>query len=80
MIPIENLNQDSREMKEHIKLGEIMKEKKIRQNKLAEHLGVKQSTVSNWRTGRTPMPSNYVYDICVYLDITPNILFGLERK
>lgn len=69
------------EYKKRMRLGDIMKSKKIRQYKLAEFLGVKQGTISNWKTGRTPLPSNYVYDICCYMDITPNELFGIgERK
>lgn len=70
---------DDEEWKKRIRLGEIMKSKKIRQYKLAEYLGVKQGTISNWKSGRTPMPSNYIYDICCYLDVTPDILFGFEK-
>lgn len=81
MTPIDMLEEESLEMRIHTKLGKIMKEKQIRQYKLAEFLGVKQGTISNWKTGRTPVPSNYIYDICCYMDITPNELFGIgDRK
>lgn len=61
-----------------IKLYDVMKNRKVTQTALANYLGVKQGTVSNWKTGRTPLPGNYVDDICNYLKITPNILFGFE--
>lgn len=76
MTPIKELDEESIEMPTHIRLNKIIKEKDARKYKLAEHLGVKQGTVSNWALGRTPLPSCYVYDICMYLDITPNELFG----
>ena len=61
-----------------IKLHEIMKCKGVTQTALAKHLGVKQSTVSNWRTGRTPLPGSYVQEICDFLMVSPNALFGYE--
>lgn len=76
LTPIDELDEDSIEMHVHIRLNAIIKQKNARKYKLAEYLGVKQGTVSNWTKGRTPLPSNYVYDICMYLDITPNELFG----
>lgn len=79
LTPIAELTADSLEWNMHIKLGEIMKAKKTRQYEMAKWLGVKQGTISNWKKGRTPLPSNYVYDICCYLDITPNILYGWEE-
>ncbi len=61
-----------------IKLYDIMRNRKVTQTALARFLGVKQGTVSNWKTGRTPMPSCYVNDVCIYLHTTPNELFGFE--
>lgn len=63
-----------------IKLKDILKDKGITQTALANHLGVKQGTVSNWKTGRTPMPCCYVDAICNYLIITPNELFGYDKR
>ena len=57
----------------------IMKDRKVTQTALARFLGVKQGTVSNWKTGRTPMPSCYVNDVCYYLHTTPNALFGFKE-
>lgn len=74
LTPYRDMTDD--EYNKRMRLDDIMKSKKIRQYRLAEYLCVKQGTVSNWKTGRTPMPSNYVYDVCKFLDITPNELFG----
>lgn len=80
LTPIEELKTSDIENTRHIKLNEIIKQKDARKYKLAEYLGVKQGTVSNWTKGRTPLPSCYVNDICVYLDITPNELFGWSKR
>lgn len=62
-----------------LNLNVIMKDRKVTQTALARFLGVKQGTVSNWKTGRTPMPSCYVNDVCMYLHTTPNALFGFSE-
>lgn len=62
-----------------LNLCDIMKDRKVTQTALASFLGVKQGTVSNWKTGRTPMPSCYVNDVCIYLHTTPNMLFGFSE-
>jgi len=77
MTPIINSNKE--QAKRHIKLAELLKKRKVRQYMLAEYLGVKQGTISMWKTGRTPLPSCYVYDICIYLKTTPNELFGWNK-
>lgn len=63
-----------------LNLNVIMKDRKVTQTALVRFLGVKQGTVSNWKTGRTPMPCCYVDAICNYLIITPNELFGYDKR
>jgi transcriptional regulator with XRE-family HTH domain len=62
-----------------LELNILMKKRNVTQTALARFLGVKQGTVSNWKTGRTPMPSCYVNDVCYYLHTTPNALFGFKE-
>lgn len=59
-----------------LELNILMKKRKVTQTALARFLGVKQCTVSNWKRGKTPLPSCYVADICYYLHTTPNELYG----
>ena len=49
---------------------------KYTQQQLAIKLGVAPSAVSNWESGRVPIPSDAVIKLCMELGIDPNQLFG----
>ena len=48
---------------------------------LAEYLAVKQTTVAGWKRCGGFLYKKYIYEICDYLDTTPNYLFpGPENE
>lgn len=52
------------------RLFSAMKEKKITQEKLANHLGITQSTVGHWKTRNTTPPMEYLPFICNALEVS----------
>ncbi len=46
------------------------------QQQLAIKIGVAPSAVSNWESGRIPIPGDAVIRLCLELEIDPNQLFG----
>ena len=67
-----------------MKIGEriiyILKEKGLTQKGLAEFVGIKQSTISDWKGKGTNPSSEIIYRICEYLNVSPTyILTGKEE-
>lgn len=61
------------------RLFQLMKEKKITQNQLAEILNTKQATISSWKRRGTTPPLEYALDICKCLDISIGYLLTGEE-
>ena len=60
-------------------LRQLLEEKNLSQQKLADILGVNQTTVSQWLKGNTK--PGYVSILLIYekFGITPNDLFGINN-
>ncbi|MDE5937362.1 MAG: helix-turn-helix domain-containing protein [Ruminococcus sp.] len=52
----------------------ILKESKLTQMDLCRAIGVKSSTVTNWKTRNTDPPAKYIIPICEFLNVTPEYL------
>ena len=59
-------------------LKQIMVEKKYRQQKMADILGVNQTTISQWLLGRKKPGYDNIKAIYDKFGITPNEFFGVE--
>lgn len=61
-----------------MKIGEriliLLKEKNLTQKGLSEYVGIKQSTISDWKGKGTSPSSEYIQKICEYLNISPTFL------
>lgn len=55
-------------------LAVFLKSKRGSQQAIAKALGIKPPTVSEWKTGRRPVPTEYVPVICQILGISENDL------
>ena len=55
----------------------IMKAKGITAYKLEQDTGIRQTTFQNWKKGSQP-PADKIYTLILYLDVTPNELFGID--
>ena len=62
------------------RLKEIRKEKGITQEELAKVLGVNKATVSGWECGRNYPSVEKLIELCKYLDVSSDCLFGLEQR
>ncbi len=60
-------------------LKQIMAEKKLSQQKIADLLGVNQTTVSQWLLGKKKPGYDSIVAIYEHFFITPNELFGIEE-
>ncbi len=56
------------------RIFELMKEKKITQQQLADKLGIGQSTVANWKKRECPPPINFISEIADTLDVSIDYL------
>lgn len=59
---------------------EKMNEKGIKQQELADKLGIRKSVVSSWKTRNTNPPLEYIVQICELLEISPNELLGYSNN
>lgn len=59
-------------------LKEIMSINNLSQQKLADALGVNQTTVSQWLLGKKKPGYDSIMLICEKFDVEPNTLFGIE--
>ncbi len=67
-----------------MKIGEriilILKEKGLTQKGLADYVGIKQSTISDWKGKGTSPSSEIIYRICEYTKVSPTyLLTGKEE-
>ena len=60
-------------------LKEIMIEQNLNQSEFALKVGVKQSQVSEWLSGKNKPGYDKLKAICVALDISADYLLGLEQ-
>ena len=60
-------------------IKQIMQEKGLSQQGLADILGVNQTTVSQWLLGRKKPGYDSILLIYEKFDIEPNLLFGVEK-
>ena len=60
-------------------LKHIMEKNGLSQQKLADVLGVNQTTVGQWLLGRKKPGYDSILLICENFDITPNELFGINN-
>ncbi|MBQ8229223.1 MAG: helix-turn-helix transcriptional regulator [Clostridia bacterium] len=60
------------------KIKELMAVKGYTQQKVAEMLGVRQNTVSQWITDTNEPNCQTIIALCKILDTTPNELLGWE--
>ena len=59
-------------------IKQIMEERGLSQQKLADILGVNQTTVSQWLLGRKKPGYDSILLIYQKFDILPNALFGID--
>ena len=59
---------------------EKMNEKGIKQQELADKLGIRKSVVSSWKTRNTNPPLEYIDQICELIEISPNELLGYSNN
>lgn len=59
-------------------IRQIMIENNFSQQKLADELGVNQTTVSQWLLGRKKPGYDSILLLYVKFGIEPNVLFGIE--
>ena len=59
----------------------LASERRDKEEGLADHLAIKRATVSGWKYRGGSLYKKYIYEICDYLDTTPNYLFlGPEEE
>lgn len=61
-------------------IHKFRKQKGLTQSELAEILGVKNTTVSNWETGDNNPPADLLGNICDALGISATELLGLKHS
>ena len=59
-----------------IRLKELRKEKGISQEQLARNLGINQTAVSQWETGRTLPSADLIYKMAEYFNVSTDYLLG----
>ncbi|MGM9884540.1 helix-turn-helix domain-containing protein [Streptococcus hyointestinalis] len=60
------------------KLKQLRKQKKLTQKEIAEQIGIKQNTYSDWETGRTQPNLDYLSKLAHILDTTTDELLGRQ--
>ena len=60
-------------------IKQIMVENELSQQKLADILGVNQTTVSQWLLGKKKPGYDSIMLLYQKFDIEPNLLFGVDR-
>jgi transcriptional regulator with XRE-family HTH domain len=51
---------------------------KMKQNELADKLGISNQRLNNWMIGKSSVDMDYLYKICKILKISPNTMFNYE--
>lgn len=60
------------------RLKQLRKQKKLTQKEIAEQIGIKQNTYSDWETGRTQPNLDYLIKLAHILDTTTDDLLGRQ--
>ncbi|MCM1232050.1 MAG: helix-turn-helix domain-containing protein [Ruminococcus flavefaciens] len=58
----------------------ILEKNGLTQMDLCRAIGVKSSTVTNWKTRNTDPPAKYIIPICEFLNVTPEYLLTGKEK
>ena len=61
-------------------LNNILKERKITQKELCQHISIAESKLSYWLTKSKSIPSEYIIPICNYLNISLSVLLTGQEK
>lgn len=59
-------------------LRKICKLKKIKNNQIAEYMGVSTSSVSHWFKGDNFLDVDNLYKLCSYLNVSLDQVFGID--
>lgn len=59
---------------------QVMQKKGLKQRDLANYLNINPSVITTWKTRDTNPPTEYIIQICEFLQINLYELFGLENK
>jgi transcriptional regulator with XRE-family HTH domain len=62
------------------RLGDLLNQREMKQNKLAARLGVTQAAVSNWITGKSDPGARHLKQIAVFFDVSTDWLVGMPRE
>lgn len=62
------------------RLADLRLRKGYSQENLAEKIGCSVITISRWENGNTHMKSQDIFELCSVLDISADVLLGLESK
>lgn len=62
------------------RINALIQEKGYKQYIIAEKAGFKDKEFSALLNGRKTFKAEYVNPICYALGVTPNVLFGFEKK
>ena len=60
-------------------IKQIMVENELSQQKLADILGINQTTISQWLLGKKKPGYDSIMLLYQKFDIEPNLLFGVDR-
>lgn len=62
------------------KIKELRKSKKLSQAEFGKRIGVSQTTVTAWETGRAEPTSSYIASVADYFHVTTDYLLGRDGK
>ena len=62
------------------KFRDLRKEKKLSQNELGKSIGVSQTTVTAWETGRAEPASTYIKKLADFFNVSADYLLGRPEK
>ncbi len=61
------------------RLFTLLEQKNLKQSDLAKHLNVRNSVITAWKTRGNNPPSEYLIQICEFLNVSINDLLGLKN-
>lgn len=62
------------------KISELLREKKISQKELMDHLGLKKGVFTSWKSGLTTSYTKYIPQIAEFLGVSSDYLLGIENE
>ena len=60
------------------RLGQIMGDRKVSQEKLADAIGAKRQTVASWLYGRTDPDADLLFNVAEFFNVSADYLLGLS--